>query len=445
MKILYVCQYFPPEVCAPAVRADELSREWARAGHQVSVLTGFPNHPEGVIHPEYLPVWRKGFSREDREGVEVYRTWLYPAANRGLWRRSANYLSFAAAAALTGSWLCPGGGIVIATSPPLPVAVAGYVMARSRKAQFVFEVRDLWPESLEAVGAAPRHSVPYSSLERMAQFLYRHADRIVVDGEGKRKAISALGIADGKLAIIRSGVSEDLCFPPDSPEAQQTREAFRARHNLTGKFVALYCGTLGMAHGLETVLEAAARLENRHDIAFLFAGEGAEREKICRRVSDLGLRNVRYLGKQPRTAVPELLAAADTCLVPLRPSDVFRTAIPSKMFEAMAAAKPVVLAVEGEAKDLMLEAQAGIAVPPGNPSALAEAVLRLRKNPELAHKLGANGRCAALTKYTRRQQATAYLEVLNEIDYANPQITGIADGSTDYTDYTDKAVSAKPA
>ncbi|MGH9446234.1 MAG: glycosyltransferase, partial [Terriglobia bacterium] len=168
MKILYVSQYFPPEVCALAVRAHDLSREWVRAGHEVSVLTGFPNHPEGVIHPGHARAWRKGFAREDHEGVRVYRTWLYPAANQGLWGRSANYLSFALSAAIAGSWTSRLQGIVIATSPPLPVAAAGYAIARSRGLPFVFEVRDLWPESLEAVGVTSPHSLLYRGLQGLA-------------------------------------------------------------------------------------------------------------------------------------------------------------------------------------------------------------------------------------------------------------------------------------
>ncbi|MGH9437769.1 MAG: glycosyltransferase family 4 protein [Terriglobia bacterium] len=415
MRILYVCQYFPPEVCAPAVRAFELSREWRRAGHDVSVLTGFPNHPEGVIHPDYLRAWRKGFRRESHGGVRVYRTWLYPAANRKLWKRSANYLSFALSAAAAGPWISRNHDVVIATSPQLLVGAAGYVAARAQRLPFVLEVRDLWPESLEAVGVASQHSLLYRALECLAGFLYHHADRIVVDGEWKRNALAALGIPASRVAVIQNGVPEDFCPAPESPQAQRARRELRAEYNLAGKFIAMYCGTLGMAQGLETIVDAAARLRSCRDIIFLLVGEGAEREKIARRALDLGLRNLLCLNKQPRESIPGLLAMSDACLVPLRRSEVFRTAIPSKIFEAMAASKPVILNAEGEARQLLLEAKAGIATPPGDAVALADAVMLLQKSPELARCLGANGRRAALAKYTRRRQAADYMQFLNEL------------------------------
>ncbi|MGH9469982.1 MAG: glycosyltransferase family 4 protein [Terriglobia bacterium] len=414
MKILYIAQYFPPEVCALAVRAHDLSQEWARAGHEVSVLTGFPNHPEGVIHPSYRRAWRRGFSREERGGVAVYRTWLYPAANRGVWGRSANYVSFALSAALVGMRAAGERTVVIATSPPLTAALAGYAAARARGVPFVFEVRDLWPESLEAVGVASPRSFLYRSLERAARFLYARADRIVVDGEWKQRALAASGFGE-KITVIRNGVAENFCLAPGSPQARAAREQFRSAHGLAGKFVALYCGTLGMAHGLEVVLDAAARLRDRAEIVFLLAGGGAERENICRRLRESGLTSVRYLGKQPRENVPGLLAAADACLVPLRSSEVFKSAIPSKTFEAMAAARPVILGVEGETKEIVLEAGAGLCVAPGDAEALASAVIRLQQNPDLRRKLGANGRRAVLATYTRRRQASAYVDLLNEL------------------------------
>jgi len=401
-----------PEVCAPAVRAADLADEWVRAGHQVKLLTGFPNHPEGVLHSDYRRQWRRGFSRETRDGVKVYRTWLYPAANRGVWGRSANYCSFALSAALVGPWIAPRNGVVIATSPQLLVGAAGYAVARTRRQPFVFEVRDLWPQSLEAVGAAPSSSIFYRSLERLARFLYQRADRIVVDGEWKRCTLAAAGVQPQKIVVIRNGVAEDFCLEPESAGALSARQQLRIELKLLDKFLVMYCGTLGMAHGLETVLLAADRLRQWPEIVFLLLGEGAERDKIIRRIDELRLSNLRYLGKQARERIPAFLAASDACLVPLRRSEVFKTAIPSKMFEAMIAAKPVILGVEGEAKEILLEARAGIAVPPEDAEALAGAICTLWKNPVLGLKQGGNGRLAALDKYTRRHQSTAYLELL---------------------------------
>ena len=415
MNILYISQYFPPEACAPAARVDEFARAWARSGHRVRVLTGFPNHPEGVLHPAYRRPWRKGLVREKHQGVDVYRTWLYPAANRGLWGRGANYCSFAFSAAVTGPWVTPRGGVVIATSPQLLVGVAGYVAARARRVPFVFEVRDLWPQSLEAVGQTSRRSLLYRTLDRVADFLYRNADHIVLDGAWKRRELVASGVPPEKISIVMHGVAEDFAFAPDSPVAQEERARLRNRIPLRDGFVVLYAGTLGMAHDLETVLAAAGRLRVHPDIVFILIGEGAHREQVMARIEELRLANVRVLGKLPRPEIPKWLAAADACLVPLRKREVFKTAIPSKMFEAMAAAKPVILGVEGEAQEILADARAGIAVPPEDPEALAEAILRLRQDARLARELGANGRRAALGKYSRAKQATAYAELLARV------------------------------
>lgn len=415
MNILYVTQYYPPESCAPAARVDEFTREWAREGHHVTVLTGFPNHPEGVLHQAYREGWRGGFSREERHGVKVCRTWLYPAPNRGLWKRAANYCSFALSASLTGPWVASGDSVVIATSPQILAGAAGYAIARLRRLPFVFEVRDLWPQSLEAVGQASAQSPLYRGVGRLADFLYSHADRIVVDGEWKRRILEAAGVPSERIALVRNGPADGFCHEPGSPAARAARERVRTNLGLGSRFVVLYAGTLGMAHRLETVLEAALQLRKQLGMLFLMIGEGAERERLAELSRRMSLTNVQFLGRQPREAIPDYLAAADACLVPLRRSDVFRTAIPCKMFEAMAAAKPVVLGVEGEASDILTRGRAGIVVPPEDSSALAAALLRLQSDPVLCRRLGESGRQVALTQYSRRSQARVYLDLLAEL------------------------------
>jgi glycosyltransferase involved in cell wall biosynthesis len=415
MQVLYISQYYPPEACAPAARVASLACEWARCGAEVGVLTGFPSHPEGILHPEYRKAWRRGFFREEREGVKVYRTWLYPAANRKLWGRAANYSTFALSAALAGLRVAPRSGVVIATSPQILVGLAGWVVGALRFLPWVFEVRDLWPESLEGVGQAGGGSLLYRSVGQVAEFLYRHATHIVVDGAWKQRHLIRQGVKASKISIIRNGVEEGFCLPPHSPAAQSARFELRRELGLGEEFVLLYAGTLGMAHGLETILEAAARLRDRRDITFLLMGAGAERERLGERIARLRLPNVRLLEKQRRERIPAFLAAADVCLVPLRKQEVFKSAIPSKLFEAMAAGKPVILGVEGEAKEILLESRAGLAVPPENFEALVEAILALRNDPGLCHALGANGRQRAMERYLRPAQAREYLNLLGEL------------------------------
>jgi len=302
--------------------------------------------------------------------------------------------------------------VVIATSPQILVGLAGWVVGTLRSLPWVFEVRDLWPESLVGVGQTTAGSLLYRSVGQVANFLYRRATHIVVDGEWKRRHLIQQGLEARRISVMRNAVEEDYCLDPLSHRGRQARQKLRQELGLRDQFVLLYAGTLGMAHGLETVLLAAERLRDRGEVVFLLMGEGAEREQLLERSRELRLTNVHFLGKQPRERVPVYLAAADACVVPLRRSEVFKTAIPSKMLEAMAAAKPVILGVEGEAKEILLGAQAGIAIPPDDSGALAEAILRLCQHPELGRTLGANGRRAVREKYSRPQQAKAYLELL---------------------------------
>ncbi len=415
MQVLYISQYYPPETCAPASRVDGLARAWVRGGAEVRVLTGFPNHPEGTVHAAYRKAWGRGFVREEREGVKVYRTWLYPSANRKLWGRGANFSSFALSAAVSGCAVAPRNGVVIATSPQILVGLSGWAVGTLRFLPWVFEVRDLWPESLVGVGQATADSVLYRLVGHAANFLYRHATHIVVDGEWKRRHLIQQGVEEARISVIRNGIEDNFCLDPNSPDALMHRLQWRKELGLRDEFVLGYAGTLGMAHGLETVLQAAERLRDRRDIVFLLMGAGAERAQLRQLIAKLRLSNVRLLEKQPRERIPAFLAAVNACLISLRNKEIFRTAIPSKLFEAMAAGKPAILGVEGEAKEILLASQAGLAVRPEDPEALTAAILRLRNDPELCQTLGQNGRQAVLGKYLRRTQAAQYLNLLSEL------------------------------
>ena len=414
LNILYVSQYFPPEVCAPAVRVHGFAREWASRGHQVKVLTGFPNHPEGTLYPGFRAQWRRGFVRERGQGFNVYRTWLYPAANQRRWKRCANYASFAVSAALTGPWIASRHGVVIGSSPQLLVAAAAYAIARIRGMPFVFEVRDLWPQSLVGVGATPEDSALYRGLDLIANHLYSRADAVVVDGEWKRRQLVAAGVSEDKLKIVRNGVDGDFIAGLKIHTARGARDRVRREYGWSDRFVAMYVGTLGMAHGLETILKAAEQCKTTPRVLFVVIGEGAERERLMARARDLRLNNVRFLPRQPHASIPAFLLAADACLVLLRRAEVFKTAIPSKMFEAMAAAKPLVLGVEGEAKEILLNADAGLAVPPQDVGALARAVDRLWKERQLRQRFGESGKRSVETIYSHHQQTMTYLKILRE-------------------------------
>lgn len=410
MKILYVSQYYPPEMGAPAARVSELARHWVEAGNEVTVLTGFPNHPTGVLHPDYRRRLRSLIWHEHENGVHVVRTWLLPLPNRRAHERSLNYTSFCLSSALSGTFLPPP-DIVVATSPQLLVGLAGRWIASVHHVPFVFEVRDLWPESLTAVGVGSERSFMNRTLGGIADSLYARADRIVVVTAASRQHLIAhRGVSPDKICVIEHGV-ETALFSPNLPD-----EALKQRLGIQNRFVVGYIGTIGMAHRLETVVEAAAALGSlAPEVVFLLVGEGAEKEKIRALIASKKASNVVVLEQQPRQQIPGLINACDACMVMLRKSEVFQTVLPTKMLEFMSCAKPVLLGVEGQAREVLEKAKAGIFVEPENPSALVQAIFDLRNNIQLRHSLGSNGREYVLAHYSRRDSATAYLSELEKV------------------------------
>jgi glycosyltransferase involved in cell wall biosynthesis len=406
MKILYISQYFPPEMGAPAARAVELSRHWAAAGHEVTVLTGFPNHPTGVVPSEYRNKFRRLVAREQTDGINVVRSWLLPFPNRKSYERMLNYSSFCISAAATGLFLSRP-DVVIATSPQLLVGLSGWWVAHWKRVPFVFEVRDLWPESLAAVGLGNGKSLLYQSLANIAGFLYRNSDRIVVVSPAFRDyLVQHWRVPREKISVIENGVETQLFAP-------QTETGLRTELGVDEKFVVSYIGTMGMAHGLETVLEAAAQLRRSNpEIVFLVVGEGAEKQRIVNRARELALNNLRFIEQQPREKIPAYICASDVCLVLLKKTDLFKTVIPTKMLEFMSCARPVILGVDGQARTILEEARGGVAIDPENSDALVNAIRYLAANPEMAGRLGRNGREYIVRNYSRRHTAEKYILTL---------------------------------
>jgi len=422
MKILYVSQYFPPEMGAPAGRAAELSRLWAEDGHEVTVLTGFPNHPTGVVPPEYRRKFRRLVARENYHDVNVVRTWLLPVPNRKTYERILNYSSFCVSSAITGILLHQP-EVVIATSPQLLVGLAGWWLARCNGVPFVFEVRDLWPESLTAVGIGDEDSLLHRMLSKIAGFLYRSCDRLVVVSPAfKDYLIERWQVPAEKIFVVENGVETSL-FSRLVPNS-----IIRRSLGAEDKFIASYIGTIGNAHGLETLLEAAALLRERApQVLFLLVGEGAEKARVVSLACSRGLRNVHFVDQQPREKVPAYITASDACLVLLKKSELFKTVLPTKMLEFMSCARPVILGVDGHARKIVEQANAGIFVTPEDPVALADAVMRLASDSALRDSLGRNGRQHVLQHFSRQNTAKLYLDVLQDLLGENQRcVTAVA-------------------
>ena len=405
VRILFLCQYFPPEMGAPAARTFEHAREWVRAGHEVTVVCGFPNHPDGIVPPRY-----RGhlLVREDHEGVRVLRCWLYATPNRGVVRRSLSFMSFMASAVFCGAFLSGPCDVVAATSPQMLCGLAGWLVACAKRRPFVLEVRDLWPKQIVDLGVIRNRAI-IRILYALERFLYRRARAIVTVAEATRREIAGRGVPEAKLHNIPNGIDPDFFAP--RPPGEDLVETLGARN----KTVVLYIGTHGLSQGLEALLDAARILAEEPRYCFVFVGAGAERDGLIARAQDMGLENTLFLSAQPKEKMPAFYAAADVCAVPLRKREAFRYNIPSKMFEIMACAKPIVLGVEGQAKQLLEAADAGIAVEPENAQAFAEAIRTLANDAALRARFGKNGRKHVLEHYTRARNARAYLDVFDAI------------------------------
>lgn len=403
MKILYISHYYPPEVNAPALRVSELSQHWAKQGHEITVLTGFPNHPSGIIPDEY-----KGFirSKENHGNIKVIRTYVYAAANKCFVKRILNYLSFMFSSLLLGANSVGKPDILIATSPQFFVAAAGYFISRIKRCKFVFEVRDLWPEEIVAVGAI-KNKLIIGFLEKIEMFLYRKADLIVAVAQGTIDTLIKRGIPQNKLALVPNGVEI---------ENFQNRNSYvKKTLGFENKFVVSYIGTHGMAHRLETVLEAADLLKQNHHIQFLLVGDGAEKQSLKARAKELRLENVMFHDQIDRNRIPEFYNASDLFLVPLRKADLFTRNIPSKVYEIMAAKKPMIISTEGESRKLVEKSGAGIGVTPENSRELAEQITHLFQNPGLCRQMGESGYAFVLANASRSNLAEKYLDILSTV------------------------------
>jgi len=410
MKVLYISQYFPPEIGAPAARASELARHWTQLGNEVTVLTGFPNHPNGLVPQEYKGALRKLVVKEEHRGVGVVRSWLLPFPNRKPYERILNYSSFSVSAAITGTFLGRP-DVVVATSPQILVALAGWWIARCKRVPFVFEVRDLWPESLAAVGMGGDGSPLYRTLAKIAGFLYRSSDHIVVVSPAfKDHLVRCWRVPAEKISVVQNGVETELFSPRNADPS------LRSQLGVEGKFLVSYIGTIGMAHGLDTLIEAAARLRaTAPQVEFMLVGEGADRERICALANSRGLTNLHFAGPQPRERIPAYIAASDACLVLLKKADVFETVIPTKMLEFMSCGRPIVLGLEGQARKIVENAAAGIWIMPESAEELAKAIIHLENNRGLGKQLGANGRNYVLQHLSRKQTAAEYIALLEEL------------------------------
>lgn len=355
-RILFITDNFPPEVNAPATRTYEHASEWAGKGYEVTVITCAPNFPHGKVYKGFK---NKLINHEEKDGIKVIRVWTYITANEGFLKRILDYISFAVMAFLAGLWVRT--DIIVATSPQFFTAVAGRWLSFFKFKPWIMEVRDLWPESIAAVGAMNEGKI-YKFLEWVELRLYKSAKKIIVVTDTFKRKISARGIDPLKIDVHKNGVILDLFKP-----RPKDKELMKANPQFEGKKVFAYIGTHGMAHGLSFILNSLPKLqESLPQAHFLFIGEGAEKENLLNQANELKLDNVTFMPFVPKHEVVRYLSLMDVALVNLKKSDTFKMVIPSKIFEAAALQKPILLGLEGETKGIIESFNAGTCFEPEN-------------------------------------------------------------------------------
>lgn len=403
MHILFISDNFPPEVNAPASRTFEHCREWVRSGHRVTVVTCAPNFPKGKVFDGYR---NRLWQRDEMAGIRVVRVWTYITANEGFAKRILDYLSFMFSAILA-SLFVRKVDVVIGTSPQFFAACASYVTGTLKRVPWIFELRDIWPESIRAVGAM-KESAALDWLEKLELFLYHKSAAIVSVTHAFREALIRRGVDGSKIHVVTNGVDSSR-FSPRPKDAELVDQL-----GLAGKFVGGYIGTHGMAHALDTILDAARLLSGDPDgdsYRFILLGDGANKRALVDRARAEGLSNVIFVDSVPKEEVVRYWSILDVSIIHLKRTELFTTVIPSKLFECMGMAIPVLHGVEGESADIVTKEEVGLTFEPENPVALRDGMRRLSQDSALYQRFRENGPRAA-RRYDRSVLADEMLTVI---------------------------------
>jgi len=403
MHILFLTDNFPPEVNAPASRTFEHCREWVKSGHQVTVITCAPNFPKGKVFEGYRNrLWQS----EVMDGIRVIRVWSYITRNEGFARRILDYMSYMATAFVAALFVRRV-DVIIGTSPQFFTACAAYATSMVKRRPWVFELRDIWPESIRAVGAMKKERL-LDLLEKLELFLYRKATAVISVTNAFKQNLIDRGIDAAKIFVVTNGVDISRFSP--IPKDQK----LLAELNLEEAFVAGYIGTHGMAHGLDTLIDAAkvlASTERAARIRIMMLGDGAHRQRLKDRAKAERLNNILFIDSVPKHQVTRYWSILDASIIHLRKSELFTTVIPSKMFECMGMAIPILHGVEGESADIVLRHEIGLTFEPENHLALVERLVMLHDDWEMRARLARNGPLAA-RHYDRKTLAERMLQII---------------------------------
>lgn len=399
MRILMLTQYFPPETGAAQVRLFEVAKAIRDQGHQIEVVTAFPNYPTGVIPPEYQG---KFYMRDELDGITVHRTWIYPVQRGKFWKRLLNYFSFVFSA-LYGVLKAGKADYVFVESPPLFIGYTTLFTKWVKGAKVIFNVSDLWPESAVSLGLVTNKQL-VTMAEGLERTMYKSSWKISTQTEGIIESLKSRGIPGEKIVFLPNGVDPDL-FTPHEPD-QELIEKLK----LQGKYVILYAGTMGYAHGLEVALQAAELLEKTEpDVVFLFVGDGSEKPRLEEMAREKQLSNVRWVDFQPITEMHRYYSLSSLNLSTLRRYKLSEGVRPSKVFPGLASAKPLIYVGEGEGARIVEESGGGVVIPPEDPALLVQAILDQKKDPESCQAMGARGREFVIKHYSWKAIVSRWL------------------------------------
>jgi len=400
MKILFITDNFPPEVNAPATRTYEHCQEWIKKGIEITVITCVPNYPDGEVYNGYK---NRLYQKENINGIEVIRVWSYMNLNVGFIKRVLDYSSFAFSSFLAG--LFQKTDIIVATSPQFFTTWSAYALSKLKRKPWIFELRDIWPESIQSVGAM-KHKKALYLLEKIELGLYRDSDRVIAVTNAFKRNLISRGISANKISVVTNGSNMELFSIKDKDQ-----ELIK-KLNLEDKFIIGYIGTHGMAHSLDFIIKSISKIDD-DSIHFLFIGNGAMKDIIVQLATELNIKNITFLDSISKEEVPKYISIVDISLAPLKKSDTFKSVIPSKIFEASAMRKPTLLGVEGEAKKVIQKYGAGICFEPENEQDFIDKVYEL-KNNKLLYSSCQEGCSKLAFDFDRKKLANKMLEILQD-------------------------------
>lgn len=404
LRILLITHFYPPEMGAAAARLQGLAHWLVKWDHKVTVLTGFPNYPSGKISSNYR---YKLQANEWFDGVNIVRTWVFATSHHSSIKRLLNYISFVVSSIITGLTLRKKYNVILVSSPPLFIGIAGIILGKIFNVPFVLDLRDLWPDVAIEAGVFSEKSLAMKWSRGLANYIYHRAAHLTPVTESKLKRLYSIGIQKERMTVVENGVDFDRL-------EISSKYNWRKEMGITAKFVVTYTGLIGIAQGIGIAVDAAELIKHNPDIHFVIVGDGVEREVLIERVKQLQLTNITFLHRQSREIIPSIMAASDVALVPLV-SGALRDAVPSKLLEAWACQKAVILAAEGEAAELVRKSGGGVVISPGKPDELAKAITLLSQNQNLLNQYADAGYIFVRERFDRRKSARYMEYVLNRV------------------------------